>query len=164
MKVYVDPTTGVELQAAVVMEYPPTSQDRPDKNYAKLPGQAVASLSFGFLCETAEETLVVGTKGRLKIHTPAHCPTRLTLELKATGRGQVGKTITYDYPLPKDTATIVDAGNWNYPNSAGFCYEAAAVARCIAAGKTECPQMPVEQTLKNLKLIEEILEQLGVTS
>lgn len=160
----VDATTGVELQAAVVLEYPPTSRDRPDHNYAKLPDAGVASLSFGFLCETAEETLVVGTKGRLKIHAPAHCPTKMTLELKATGRGQVGETLTYDYPLPLDTATILSAGGWKYPNSAGFCYEAAAVARCITAGMKECPQMPLDQTLRNLKLMEEVRWQLGVAT
>jgi dihydrodiol dehydrogenase / D-xylose 1-dehydrogenase (NADP) len=114
------------------------------------------------VCESAEETTIVGTKGRMTIETPGHCPTKLTVELKSHGRGQVGAVEVYEYPLPEDTDQITTAGGFNYPNSAGFVYEAAAVARCIAAGKTEVPQFTLEETLLNLKLIEEIRTQLGV--
>jgi dihydrodiol dehydrogenase / D-xylose 1-dehydrogenase (NADP) len=114
------------------------------------------------VCESAEETTVVGTKGRLTIETPAHCPTRLTVKLKAEGRGNASNVVTYVYPVPADTDEIVKAGLYYYPNSAGFAYEAAAVARCIAAGKTEAPQFTLAETMLNLKLIEEIRSQLGV--
>jgi len=118
--------------------------------------------SYGFLGESEEQTTVIGTKGRLVIDTPAHCPTKLRLTLKATGRGQIdGETVFY-YPLPDDTDEIKNAGGFVYPNSAGFAYEAAAVARCIAAGKTEAPQFTHAETLCNAKLIDESRKQLGV--
>lgn len=114
------------------------------------------------MCETPEETAVIGNKGRLTIETPSHCPTKLSVYVKAHGRGQVGKEEVYEYPLPEDTEEIKAAGGYFYPNSAGFIYEAAAVARCIAAGKTEVPQFTHEETLLSLKLVEEIRSQLGV--
>lgn len=122
----------------------------------------LACLSFGFTCETAEETCVVGSKGRLKIETPSHCPTKVSIQLKAQGRGGVGGEETFEYPLPEDTEEIKAAGGFEYPNSAGFIYEAAAVARCIAAGKKEVPQYTHEETLLNLRLVEEFRNQLGV--
>jgi dihydrodiol dehydrogenase / D-xylose 1-dehydrogenase (NADP) len=112
--------------------------------------------------ETSEETQIVGSKGRIKIETPSHCPTKLSVSIKAHGRGQVGKDETYEYPLPEDTEEIKAAGGFFYPNSAGFVYEAAAVARCIAAGKKEAPQITWEETIQNLRLVEEIRIQLGV--
>jgi len=163
---------GVEIQAAVILSFSRTDTVKPTMGtggedgignvYPKLPGSGVATLSYGFLCETPEETIVVGSKGRMKIESPGHCPTNLTVELKAEGRGQLGKKITFEYPLPKDTKEIVDSGGYFYPNSAGFCYEAAAVARCIASGKRETPQFTLEETMLNLRVIEEIRNQLGV--
>ena len=113
-------------------------------------------------CESAESTTIVGASGRMTIESPGHCPTKLTVNLKAHGRGEVGKTLVYDYPMPKDTEEITKTGGFNYPNSEGFCYEAAAVARCIAAGKKEPPQYTHAEVLVTLKLLEEIQKQLGV--
>jgi predicted dehydrogenase len=64
--------------------------------------------------------------------------------------------------LPEDTEEIKTAGGYHYPNSTGFIYEAAAVARCIAAGKKEVQQFTLAETLQNLKHIKEVRTQLGV--
>lgn len=37
--------------------------------------------------ETPEETTVVGTKGRIKLLSPAHCPTAIEVTTKIEGRG-----------------------------------------------------------------------------
>ena len=139
-------------------------RDYRDETYdSVLPRSAgIACLSFGFLSETAEETSVVGSKGRLRIETPSHCPTKVSIQIKAHGRGQIEGEKVFEYPLPEDTAEIKAAGGFEYPNSAGFIYEAAAVARCIAAGMRETPQYTWKETLLNLKLVEEIRDQLGV--
>jgi dihydrodiol dehydrogenase / D-xylose 1-dehydrogenase (NADP) len=162
----VDQEMAVELQVAAILNYSATGNEKPvigdDIVYPKLPGAGVATLSFGMLCESPEETTVIGSKGRMKIHSPGHCPTKLSVELKAQGRGQVGKSLEFNFPLPEDTPEIVAAGGFVYPNSAGFCYEAAAVARCIAAGKKEAPQFTLQETMVNLKIIEEVRTQLGV--
>lgn len=121
-----------------------------------------ATLSFGMLGESVEETTVIGTKGRLTICTPGHCPTTVKVTLKASGRGQAAGSYEYHYPVPADTDAIVQTGGYFYPNSSGFAYEAAAVARCIAESKTECPQYTASDTMINMKMIDQIRLQLGV--
>jgi len=164
-----DELSGVDLQGAAVLSFPATDKLPPaldksqsDENTPKLPGAGVATLSFGMLGESAEETTVIGTKGRLTICAPSHCPTKLLVSLKAQGRGQSAAKLEYNYPLPADTEEIINAGGYFYPNSAGFSYEAAAVARCVAAGKKEVPQYPLQDTIVNMMIVDEIRNQLGV--
>ena len=163
-----DPSTGVDLQAAVVLSFPakegaiaPAVDDTVEESTPKLPGAGTALLSYGMLGESSEETTILCTKGRLTICSPGHCPTKLVVSLKATGRGNEGRTIEYDFPLPPDTDEITKAGGFVYPNSAGFCYEAAAVARCIAAGKMEAPQFTLSETMVSMTVIDEANRQLG---
>jgi len=163
-----DSATGVDLQASIVLNFSPVSDLAPaldttntKENTPKLPGAGLATLSFGMLCESTEETTVIGTKGRLKICSPGHCPTKLVATIKNPGRGNVC-TEVYEYALPEDTDAIKQAGGYFYPNSAGLAYEAAAVARCIAAGKTEAPQCTLEDTLTNMSIIDNARQQLGV--
>ena len=164
----VDEATGVDLQACISMSFPATGDvapvmdtDNKEESTPKLPGAGVANLSYGLLCESVEETTIVGTKGRMSIKSPAHCPTQLVVTLKADGRGAAAGELVYDYPLPEDTEAIKAAGGYFYPNSAGFCYEAAAVARCIAAGKLEAPQYTLSETLVAMKILEQTRIQLG---
>lgn len=157
----VDAATGVDLQAAVVMNFTPTEATA-DPSSPQLPGAGVATLSYGMVGESKETTTVVGTKGRLTIESPAHCPTGLTVEIKGSGRGQAAGTTRYDYPLPENTPTMESAGGFFYPNSAGFCYEAAAVARCIA--KRQCPQFTLDETLICQEILEQARAQLKIKS
>lgn len=161
-----DEQTGVDLQAAVVLAFSPKEDDTTSANESydapKLEGRGVACLSYGMLGESEETTVVVGTKGRLTIGTPSHCPTQIKVCLKAEGRGQAAKEEIYNYELPLNTPEIDAAGGYFYPNSAGFCYEAAAVARCIAANKTEPPQYTHAETLVGMKILEQARLQLGV--
>ena len=121
-----------------------------------------ALLTCGILGESEEVTTALGTKGRIKICSPGHCPTKGVVTRKASGRGNSGGEDVYEYALPEDTEEIIKAGRYFYPNSAGLAYEAAAVARCIAAGKTEAPQYTLQDTLTNMKVIDELRSQLGV--
>lgn len=69
-----------------------------------------------------------------------------------------------DYPLPAPPAAVDAAGGFNYPNSNGFQYEAAAVQRCIARGLGECPQYTAEESLAVARIMDEVRTQLGVKS
>lgn len=166
----VDQRTGVDLQAAMVLSFPPTpgtaapatDPSNLTESTPKLPGAGVATLSFGLLGESVEETVVVGTKGRLTLRAPGHCPTELRVTLKGDGRGGSTGDTAYHWPVPAATPEIDRAGGFFYPNSSGFAYEAAAVARCIAKGLTQIPQYDLKDTLKNMKLVDEVRRQLGV--
>ena len=159
----VDSHTGVDLQAACILSFAQTSDLSPalddeneNENTPKLPGSGVASLSFGLLGESVEETIILGTKGRVVIHSPGHCPTKISVAIKAYGRGETTESKVYEFPLPGE-----DEGYF-YPNSAGFAYEAAAVSRCIAAGMYEVPQYSLDETLTTARILDEIRKQLGV--
>ncbi len=67
-----------------------------------------------------------------------------------------------DYPLPPPPAAVDAAGGFNYPNSQGFQYEAAAVQRCLARGLVECPQYSAEESLVVARIMDEVRAQLGV--
>jgi len=165
----VDVATGVDLQATMCLNFPPTGDLAPvldennkEETTPKLPGAGAATLTFGMLGESEEITLALGTKGRIKICTPGHCPTKLLVSRKGSGRGNSSCEKVYEYPLPEDTEEILKAGGYFYPNSAGLAYEAAAVARCISSGKTEAPQFPLQETLNHMKIIDELRSSLGV--
>ena len=159
----VDRRTKSDLLAAITLSFGSTSDIAPvddsstDENTPKLPGSGMAVLTIGLLADTPEITTIIGTKGRIIIQTPSHCPTKMTLI-----NDDSPDPIHFDFPVPPDTPDIIDAGKYYYPNSAGFAYEAAAVARCIASGKTEAPQMTLDDTLNCMRIIEELRLQLGV--
>lgn len=174
----VDRPTGVDLQAAMAWEFAPTgttdSIDPDSSNFRygdkaqgmtpKLPGAGVATLSYGMMCESEEITTVVGTRGRLTIESPCHCPTRLTIHIKAKGRGNAAQTIHCDYALPLVTESLLAQypGTYHYPNSSGFAYEAAAVARCIAKGLLCCPQYTLAESAIAQYAMQEARVQLNV--
>jgi hypothetical protein len=123
-----------------------------------------ANLHFGFLGESSEETTIVGTGGRIIIHTPAHCPTSITVITKQPGadRGEVSKE-TLTFPLPITPDDVKDSGGYYYPNSAGLAYEAAAVQRCVGGGGgNETPQYTREEMLKVMEIIDEYKKQIGI--
>jgi dihydrodiol dehydrogenase / D-xylose 1-dehydrogenase (NADP) len=182
----VDHHTGVDLHATLVLGFDPPAADKDGTNDNVLapklspvvPGAGTATLTYGILCESEEVTTIIGTRGRITILTPSHNPTAIKLEIKGHGRGIVAEPPTvYHYPLPEDTPEILQRGGFNYPNSAGFCYEAAAVARCIhdleqhhnnkneekGAGSVAAagaPQYPLNETLVVMKILDEVQRQI----
>ncbi|CAM9310474.1 unnamed protein product [Heterosigma akashiwo] len=138
--------TGIDTAATVALTWP---------------GAGVAQLSYSLLGETDEECDIVGKKGRIRINTPFHCPTSLTVTVKNEGRGNVERE-TLEFPLPDEPPAIAASGGFNYPNSIGFSYEAAAVQQCLRAGRREAPECPHRDILLGMKIITETRSQLGV--
>jgi dihydrodiol dehydrogenase / D-xylose 1-dehydrogenase (NADP) len=193
-----DPRTGVDLHATLVLGFapppnPPPNEDEEDEDGSRsspstapskppklspvVPGCGTATLTYGILCESEEKTIIIGTKGRITIMTPSHNPTSIKLEIKGRGRGAAAEApAVFHYPLPNDTPFITGAGGFNYPHSAGFCYEAAAVARCIHDLETSrhnhqetdpaitnqggAPQYPLGETLVVMRILDEVRRQI----
>jgi dihydrodiol dehydrogenase / D-xylose 1-dehydrogenase (NADP) len=177
----VDKTTGVDLQTSILLEFPPdhqhhdeeeggTSSSCSSSSYndprSPLPaGAGMAVLSYGMMAESKEVTTIVGTMGRITIESPGHCPTVLLVEKKAMGdRGQSSSTERLEFPLPTAATAAVDddqnVTTYHYPNSAGFCYEAAAVARCIEQGC--CPQYTQDESLLCQEILAAVRTQLSM--
>ena len=107
-------------------------------------------------CELPETTEIAGTKGRITLHRPAHCPTRLTVRVPEEGgvpslyqtRNVPAPAQVFEYPLPGAVSLAT-----SYPNQHGFLYQAEAIHRCLAAGLRECPQYGREESLHAMDLL-----------
>jgi predicted dehydrogenase len=117
--------TGIDEQSAMVLGY----QD----------GQ-LASLSCAVRTQTPQEALIVGTKGRIKIHSPFWKGTAATISIEE-GEDQV-----VEMPLE---------GN-------GYNYQAQEVMKCLRSGKLESDIMPLNETLSIMKTMDEIRAQWGL--
>jgi predicted dehydrogenase len=117
--------TGIDEQAAVILGYP---------------GGELAVLHTAVRTETAQEAVIMGTEGRIKIHAPWWKPARLTL-------AQPGQ--------PDQEIDVPFEGN-------GYNYEATAVMQCLRAGEREHALMPWSTTLALLETMDTIRAQWGL--
>ncbi len=98
-----------------------------------------ASLHTTLEANTATTAVVFGTHGRIEIQGRFYAPTRFTV--------------------------VRDDGNhWTFDGmvDAGMQYEAAEVARCVAAGLSESPLMTWEGTLAVMRTLDEVRRQIGL--
>ena len=110
--------TGVDEQGAIVLGY---EQGK------------MAVLTMAIRAELPQEAYIVGTKGRICIHSPWWKSKRITL--------LVGKREeAYDFSFE---------GN-------GLNYEAEEVMKCLREGKRESDIMPLNETLAVMKILDQI--------
>ena len=114
-----------------------------------------ANLTFiRFPSEFPEVTEITGTKGRVTLEQPAHCPTRITVRIppetpsRYVNANNPSPSQIFDYPL----STSIDVPN-AYPNQKGFSYMIEAIHRCIASGHLECPQFNREESIHLLEIV-----------
>lgn len=103
-------------------------------------GGQLAVLHTAVRTETPHEAIIMGTEGRIKIHSPWWMPARLILT------------------QPGSDEQIIDVpfeGN-------GYHYEAAAVMECLRMGKMEHSLMPWTTTLALLETMDTIRAQIGL--
>ncbi len=116
--------TGVDEEAAILLSH---SQ-----------GQ-LAVLSTAIRLETAQEAIIMGRAGRIRIHSPWWRPTTMTL----TREGCNDETMEFPF-----------TGN-------GYQFEAAEVMRCLRAGELESRLMPLDETLLIMRTLDAIRVQWG---
>jgi dihydrodiol dehydrogenase / D-xylose 1-dehydrogenase (NADP) len=114
--------TGVDEQEGIVFGY---SQ-----------GQ-LAILHAALQASTAVEATLMGTKGRIRVHSPWYYGTALTL----SAEGREDETISLPYE-----------GN-------GYNFEAVEVMRCLRAGRLESDVMPLDETLAIMQTMDKIRAQ-----
>lgn len=91
---------------------------------------------------TPTEAVIVGTEATLRIDGLFNMPGGFSL------RHKDGRELRFE----------ASSGE----HFEGLHFEAAAVARCIAAGLTQAPQRPLADTLKTLELADEVRRQTGI--
>ncbi|MDZ5662821.1 Gfo/Idh/MocA family oxidoreductase [Nocardioides sp. zg-1308] len=100
-----------------------------------------ASLTCSLASATPGRALLVGTEGTLELVPPFHHPSRVVVRRN----GQEAEEVE----LP--------------PTGTGYVHQVEEVQRCLAAGLTESPVMPLADTLDVQWVLEECLGQLGIT-
>ena len=100
----------------------------------------MASLYSSFTVNSTVETHICGTKGRLKLNRMWHCPVSLELT-----KGD------------NDTERI----DPHYVGN-GYNYEAAEVVRCLRSGKKESDILPLDFSLRLIKLLDRIRKEIGL--
>ncbi len=106
-------------------------------------GNSQAVLTTGFHGRTAWTATAVGAAGRLEVASPFWAASALTL-VGADGAVQDMWRDPYERPFRQ-----------------GLCYEAAAVARAIADGRTGCDEHPMERAIDVLAVLDTARHALG---
>lgn len=117
--------TGVDYQIAVSLKHR---------------GGGIATASASLEVESPLEAVIMGTKGRIRIHRNAYKSDSLTL-IRDGDEPQVIR-------LPFD-------GN-------GYQFELADAMQCLREGKTESGLMPLEETLSLMRTLDTIRGQIGL--
>jgi len=115
-----------------------------------------ASVLVTLRASTAEEAIFTGTKGSLRIHRPAHCPTKLTLTAEKSRTESVEET--FDFPLP--TASQSAILPWNYPGSEGMVYQVRSVVKAINEGRTESEDWTHNECINTMHILDQMREQV----
>jgi predicted dehydrogenase len=117
--------TGVDEEAAMILIY-----DRGE----------MAILHAAIRLETAQEAIITGTRGRIRIHSPWWRPAAMTLSRDGKSDER------FDFPLD---------GN-------GYEYEAQEVMDCLRSGKLESPLMPLDESLSIIETLDTLRAQWGL--
>jgi predicted dehydrogenase len=100
---------------------------------------ALATLTCSMVADTPHVAAVCGTKGRVEIARRFLRPDTLVLH-----RNETSETMTVPY------------------QGLGYVHEAVEVQRCLSAGLTESPLMPLDDTLAVMRTLDRVRAQIGV--
>jgi predicted dehydrogenase len=100
---------------------------------------AVALLHCGFLATSPQTATITGTKGWVEVAGPFWHPDTMTLHRDGA---------------EPETFRVEPAGH-------GYTYQAEEVARCVDAGLTESPAMPLDESVAIVRALQTIGERLA---
>jgi predicted dehydrogenase len=103
-------------------------------------GRRQSSVSTSLWARSGITASVLGTEGRLSFGGPFFRPTTLHLDRRD------GTSETFDGQVPN-----------------GFQFEVAEVARCVAAGELESTDLPLDDSIAVLEVIDQARQALGFT-
>jgi predicted dehydrogenase len=162
--------SGVDEQAAIVFSYPE--------------GQ-LAVLSTSLRSWASQEAVIMGSKGRIRVHAPFYCPSTLTLTLAdageqsaAPGGGMGAKDRLIAQikgnrrlrPLARKGRELFMRLAGRSPQTIklplqgnGYNYEAGEVMCCLRAGLLESPLVPLDETVRIVETMDAIRAQWPLT-
>lgn len=152
-------STGVDEQSTVVLGY--------EKGIT-------AALSSTLQTYASNSATIVGTKGKIFIHDPfcrpeeisitrfSDAPVVVTTRSSSSASGGLKenlKTFLKENSLFRKLKSLKPSGSQNLLQIAkgnGYRYQAEEVVRCLAAGQTESPLMPLDETVNILRVMDEL--------
>jgi hypothetical protein len=100
---------------------------------------------------TPRRAWIAGTLGTIEIDPTFYAPSRFTLRRFGERGAPDGAAETFE----PDGDALAGPGK-------GLRFEAAEVARCLAAGLTESPGMPLDETVAVMATMDEIRRRIGL--
>jgi predicted dehydrogenase len=125
---------GEPGQVRALSTQAPTGVDASTAVIARYPGGALGLYHCGLLAESPRAATITGTGGHIVVGPPFYRPERFTIQ-----RGDGA-------PVTRSLARL----------GHGYAYEAAEVARCLRAGLTESPLMPLAETLSVMRTLDAV--------
>jgi predicted dehydrogenase len=101
---------------------------------------ALATLTCSMVADTPHVAAICGTEGRVEVARRFLRPDTLVLH-----QGETGVAMTVPY------------------QGLGYVHEAVEVQRCLAAGLTESPLVPLDDTLAVMRTLDRVRAQIGVS-
>ena len=133
---------GEQDSVAAVATIGDTGIDENTGMLMHFPGGEVGVLSTSVQINTPQNATLLGTDGKIEIHSPWWCPKAMTV-----------------YANGKEPERI----EMPYEGGSGFQFEAMHVADCLRSGKTESDIVSHADSLAVMKALDAIRAQIGVT-
>jgi predicted dehydrogenase len=127
---------GTPTEVKSVIRPAPTGVDMETSVVLQFAGHQIASLHCTLGAHTKTEAFIHGSKGSIHWHGRWHEPSHFSVLLP----GQGPDNYFFDY------------------TTLGYSYEAVRVQECLAAGQTECPELPLDFSLRLSQLLAAIRE------
>ncbi len=146
--------TGVDEQIAVLLQYP---------------GGRQATIGASLRNPMANEGVIMGQRGLIKLHAPLYFPPAFTLRDVAphgSPRFATGGLLSRLRQSPAAHALAARLrglmGEIRVPRTFGngYNYEAAEVGRCLREGQRESRIMPLDESVRIMETVDEIRRQL----
>lgn len=100
----------------------------------------IANLFVSHRAKHSPDMTLMGSKGKIYLHPPIFCPSKLTLSIEGEGDQ------TFDFT----------------EQTSGYRYEIMEVNRCLKSGKKESVLMPLSETLEIMRTMDQVRKQIGL--
>jgi len=130
---------GQPRTVAAVGQLSPTGSDLVVGVQMSYPGGAIAQVHTSAAGDSPDSGLILGTKGWVHLDGRIHHPSSVTISIR-------------------DETETIPATEYG----SGYGPQIAEVERCLRAGLTESPYVPLDDTVALLEVIDDVRAQIGV--
>lgn len=131
---------------------------------------ATASCWASLTAEGSNEVVVIGERGRLRLHEPFYRPHRLSLTKSRAAGGDAGgpeggglasrlkqsRLVQHAFRRLQPLLRRADLDLLEPIHGNGYSYEAEEVVRCLRGGRLESDVMPLDETLAVMRLLDRV--------